>query len=314
MIIDDPMKGGDAASESARRSLETWYSETLVSRADNKKNNRELIVMQRLHVDDLSGILLERGGYQHLCLPAIAGEPKTIPIGPNGATWYRPTGDLIDPENEPLGVYESLKLSMGTKAFSAQYLQDPLPEENGVLKWEWFRTYTELPRASPGLMRWHASWDLAVQPGEGHDWSVGIIAVEIQSKLYIKSVIRVREALPYVINRIQDVRREHPGVTTYIEAGGNGPAAIQQLRHNGMPNLHSVTPRYSKEVRLSTISPQIERGMVHLPANASWLTDFKKEMLAFPRSTYDDQVDALSQLVQEVLTPRGRTGIMEMIA
>jgi hypothetical protein len=72
IIIDDPIKPQDAQSKSIRDKTIQWYENTLLSRLDDKVHGAIVIVMQRLHLDDLSGHLLERGGFEHLCLPAIA--------------------------------------------------------------------------------------------------------------------------------------------------------------------------------------------------------------------------------------------------
>jgi hypothetical protein len=74
LIIDDPLKPQDAQSESARESLKQWYCNTLLSRLDHKSEGSIIIVMQRLHPDDIVGHVLEQGGWTHLNLPAIAEE------------------------------------------------------------------------------------------------------------------------------------------------------------------------------------------------------------------------------------------------
>ena len=72
IIIDDPMKPADAQSEARRLDLQQWFSNTLLSRLDDKVNGAIVLVMQRLHIDDLAGYLMEQGGWEVLSLPAIA--------------------------------------------------------------------------------------------------------------------------------------------------------------------------------------------------------------------------------------------------
>src|SRR4029077_11203325 len=81
IIIDDPIKPQDAQSQSVREKTIQWYENTLLSRLDDKVHGAIVVVMQRLHQDDLSGHLLERGGFEHLCLPAIAERAETIQLG-----------------------------------------------------------------------------------------------------------------------------------------------------------------------------------------------------------------------------------------
>jgi hypothetical protein len=72
IIIDDPLKPNDAMSEAVRLRVIEWYRSTLLSRGDDKTEMRIVVVMQRVHQDDLVGYLLEQGGFDHLNLPAIA--------------------------------------------------------------------------------------------------------------------------------------------------------------------------------------------------------------------------------------------------
>ena len=126
VILDDPMKPKEAMSETARASVIEWYKGTLLSRLNMKTEDAIIVVMQRLHVDDLVGNLLEQGGWEHLDIPAIAQESQRIPLG-GGRFYDRQVGDVLDPVREPQHVLDELKAAMGTMDFSAQYLQRPVP-------------------------------------------------------------------------------------------------------------------------------------------------------------------------------------------
>ena len=122
VIIDDPMKSQDAQSEAARESTKQWYANTLLSRLDDKSKDAIVVVMQRLHVDDLVGHLLEQGGWTHLNLPAIAQFEHGVQLGEDRHHLRRP-GDLLHPEREPSHVLDEFKRSMGSLDFAAQYQQ-----------------------------------------------------------------------------------------------------------------------------------------------------------------------------------------------
>ena len=96
IIIDDPMKAQDAHSESVREGVKRWYSHTLMSRLDDKSKDSIVVVMQRLHVDDLVGHLLDQGGWTHLNLPARADTDQRIPLG-NGRVYLREPGSFCIP-------------------------------------------------------------------------------------------------------------------------------------------------------------------------------------------------------------------------
>src|SRR5215207_5059960 len=91
IVIDDPLKAEDAASEIARKRAIEWYGGTLVSRLNDKKSGSIIVVMQRLHENDLAGHLLGQGGWEHLDLPSIAVDNSVIAIT-GGRTKMRQVG------------------------------------------------------------------------------------------------------------------------------------------------------------------------------------------------------------------------------
>jgi hypothetical protein len=134
LIIDDPLKPQDAQSESAREALKQWYSNTLLSRLDNKSEGSIIVVMQRLHPDDLVGHLLDQGGWRHLNLPAIAEKEMEVALSPT-RTHRRQIGDLLHPTRESQTALDELKASMGSVEFAAQYQQAPIPIGGNLIKW-----------------------------------------------------------------------------------------------------------------------------------------------------------------------------------
>jgi hypothetical protein len=133
IIVDDPLKAEEAMSETARRRVIDWYAGTLVSRLNDKENGPIVVVMQRLHEDDLAGHLIEQGGWHHLDLPAIAVEDSTIPVG-HGKLLTRRRGEVLHAERESPEVLDRIKTEIGSLMFSAQYQQRPVPLE-GNLSW-----------------------------------------------------------------------------------------------------------------------------------------------------------------------------------
>ena len=140
IVLDDPQKPDEALSEAHRNSAGQWFDTTLLSRLDSKSDGAVVIVMQRLHEDDLAGRLLEKGGWHHLKIPAIAEQDERIPIGP-GRIYRRKAGTVIDPRRESLEDLERLKQQMTELFFSAQYQQEPIPLAGNIIKAEWFKEY-----------------------------------------------------------------------------------------------------------------------------------------------------------------------------
>lgn len=294
-IIDDPMKAGDAQSETTRAKVKSWYDETLLSRLDHKKTGAIVLVMQRLHVDDLAGHVLGQGGWIHLDLPAIAEEPMTVDLG-GGRVYHRKVGELLHPEREDQAVLDELRAAMGSLAFSAQYQQRPVPPGGNMIKWKWFKTYDHLPdRRKPGV-RVVQSWDTASKSHELADYSVGITAILTDGAFYIVDVVRARLDYPDLKRRIAEEAKKWDADSILIEDKGSGLSLNQDLRREHLYTI-PITPDADKVVRMSTCTAQIEAGQVLLPRSAPWLSDFRAELLAFPDGRHDDQADALSQLI-----------------
>ena len=118
--------------------------------------------MQRLHLDDISGHLLERGGFEHLCLPAIAERKQIIQLG-GGRRHVREIGDVLDPVREPLSALERQRNAMTPLVFSAQFQQSPIPLEGNLIKRDWIRYFKgSLPRREGDYFV--TSWDTAMPP------------------------------------------------------------------------------------------------------------------------------------------------------
>jgi hypothetical protein len=168
IIIDDPIKAADVMSDTARKAAIEWLTNVLMSRLNDQKTGAIVLVMQRLHQNDLAGELLERGGWHELRLPAIAPEEALISIG-GGRVYRRAEGAILHPARQSRETLEAIRAEIGSTAFAAQYLQDPLPAEGNVIKAAWLRTYAPFdPLALPGQIV--QSWDTASKDGLMNDW------------------------------------------------------------------------------------------------------------------------------------------------
>jgi hypothetical protein len=148
VVIDDPLKQEDAHSEAVRRRSIEWYRSTLLSRPDDKQAALIVLVMQRVHQDDLAGYLEEQGGFETLNLPAIAPQTKTYDLG-DGRFYVRQKGELLHPAHEPVSVLLDLKRQMGPIAFSAQYQQSSIPPGGTIIKRKWFVYCDSAPTYRP---------------------------------------------------------------------------------------------------------------------------------------------------------------------
>lgn len=304
VIIDDPMKAADANSEAERRRVKTWFDQTLLTRLDDKTTGAIIIVMQRLHVDDLAGHVLDHEGFVHLNLPAIAPELAFILTDPVRFKRREP-GDILDPHREPLSVLEDLMRRMGSATFSAQYLQDPVPPTGNMVDWDWFqvRQGDDRPAAArrTGREMIVQSWDTATKANELSDYSACVTARVLGKEVDILNVYRGRLDYPALRKKIIGDRNRWDADTVLIEDKGSGSSLIADLKGQGFRTV-GITPDGDKIVRMSACSAMIEQGSVSIPNEATWIDDFRQELLAFPQSRHDDQVDALSQLLNWVRT------------
>ncbi len=298
VIVDDPQKPADAMSPARRAATLDWFRNTLSSRLDDKRSDSIIVVMQRLHEDDLAAHLIEAGGWMHLNLPAIATDDETIDIGGSRSV-RRMVGEPLHVEREPIEVLEELRATMGPFHYSAQYQQAPVPEQGNLVRWDWFGTFAGVAELGP-QGRIVQSWDFAVKDGEHNDYSVCITAHVRRNQVSILDVFRRKLDYPAQRKAVIRLAHEHRANVVLIEAAATGSplaADLRSLNTTGVPTPIAVTPRGSKSERISIQSHQIEAGNVRVREKAPWIDEFRNEIVAFPAGRHDDQVDALSQLL-----------------
>jgi predicted phage terminase large subunit-like protein len=289
IIIDDPIAALAALSQKSREHVRDWYFNTLLSRLDDKQNGAIVLVMQRLHEDDLAGVLL-RGSdeWTVLSLPAIAEQDEQIPIG-NGQFHFRHDGDVLHPERESRDVLESLR-KLSAETFAAQYQQQPVDPGGGTIKRPWVRRYDQLPKS--GLII--QSWDVASKQGEENDYSVCTTWLVHEIKYYLIDVLRSRFDFPTLRRKVSEQAKLYKASHILIEDAGVGTALIQELKSAQFPVI-PVKPEYDKKIRMAIQSGKFENGQVFFPKEAPWLADLEAELFAFPSGRHDDQVDSISQ-------------------
>ena len=290
IIIDDPIKLGDAMSEAVRARVIEWYRSTLLSRGDDKTTTRIVVVMQRVHQNDLVGYLQEQGGFEVLNLPAIAQRSQTYDLG-GGRAYTREQGELLHPQHEPADTLIELKREMGPIAFSAQYQQSPIPPGGTIIKRKWLTTYDEIA-FQPGD-RIVMSWDIALSEIESGDYSACVVLLIRNEVVFILEALRGRFPFETLKRKVIELRRRYHASTLLIERSPISLGLIQSLREQSI-NVTTYKPDTDKRARLIAQTDLFAGGSVRLPQRAGWLEAFVAELLAFPGG-HDDQVDALTQ-------------------
>jgi predicted phage terminase large subunit-like protein len=298
IVIDDPLKAEEANSDVARKRVNDWYSGTLVSRLNDKDKGAIVVVMQRLHENDLAGYLLNQRGWEHLDLPAIAIEEQVIPLDHHRVK-LRSVGEILHPAREGKEALDRIKAEIGSLKFSAQYQQQPVPLEGNLIRREWIRFYDHLPQDSAG--RVVQSWDIAMMTGDGNSFSVCTTWRIVGSDFFLIDVFRARLQYPDLRRKVASLAARHGAESILIENVGPGMALLQDLWRDlpqGMVRPIGQKPDGSKVDRMVAQSAKIEAGHLHLPKEAAWLDTFLLEILAFPNGRHDDQVDSVSQFLK----------------
>jgi len=314
VIIDDPLKPDEAVSDSQRKAANDWFDGTLYSRLNDKRKGCIILIAQRLHENDLIGHALGLEPWKLIRLPAIAEEDETHVIQtPYGTRRFqRRIGEALHPEREPLEVLHHLREAMGEYNFSGQYQQSPAPLGGGLVKAEWFKTYTanELPAKFEMVFQ---SWDTANKPTELSDYSVSSTWGVKDKHLYLLHVYRKRVGYPDLKRAVRDQAEAFSPQVILIEDKASGTQLIQELVGEGMHAIRQYEPTMDKIMRMHSVTSTIENGFVHLPDKAAWLGEYLHELTTFPMGKNDDQADSTSQALDwfKINSTQGVYGLLE---
>lgn len=301
IILDDILKPDDALSETRRKAANEWYFNTLLSRLNSKESGVIILVMQRLHQEDLVGKVTDREHWEVLSLPAIAERDEDYIIeGLLGNRRYlRKVGEALHPERDSVETYHKIREAIGEYNFQSQYQQNPMSREGGLIKGAWIKYCEphEWPQAFEYVLQ---SWDTANKSGERNDYSVCTTWGTHDGNFYLLDVFRKRLIFPELKRAVLDLfHKWHPN-KLLIEDKGSGTLLIQELRFEYIWCLEAYTPDQGSDklIRLDAQSIKFESGRVYLPKRAHWVDEYLREITSFPGSKHDDQVDSTSQALE----------------
>jgi predicted phage terminase large subunit-like protein len=293
IVIDDPIKATDALSAAERRRVAEFYDNTLYTRLNDKRTGAVVLIMQRLHQDDLVGHVMAKDEWEVVSIPAIETEDCVYRLSDDPADVYRRlAGELLHADREPWPVLEQIRRAQGSLLFSAQYQQAPVPPEGNILKRDWVRFYENWPTSFDFTV---ASWDTASTLSETADYSVGTIWGAKGLDFYLLDLVRARLEVPELRREVIRLSRHWRVDQTVIEDTDIGRAITQDLRRSGEYAAILSRPLFDKEARFLAQSARFEAGQVHVPQDVPWLAGWLEELLAFPNARHDDQVDSTSQ-------------------
>lgn len=333
LIVDDPTRDFAAAhSEAARKSVWEWWTANATTRLEPP--SLVIVVQTRWHEDDLTGRLLsyehegDPGEWEQVILPAVAdhdpAKGETDPLGREpGEPLLSP---LIPGETKEQAVerFQKLRRDVGSYTWAALYQQKPAPAQGAIFNVGWWRYWTldpakvtddgrvvllDLERLRGGRIL--DSWDAAFKDTKSSDFVVGQRWARVGADRFLLHQSRARRSFVETIAAMRTFFEEgvaHSHAHQHlVEDKANGPAIISVLQ-DSVSGIKPVNPRGSKEARARAITPEIESGHVYLPlpppegvaGEFAWVWEFLAEARSFPTGSHDDQVDAMSQALDEL--------------
>lgn len=305
LILDDPINPKKALSDVERTSANDWVDQTWSTRKNNPKKSHEVVVMQRLHVNDTTGHVLSKDPekWEHLVIPQEA-ETKTIVIFPRSKRKViRKKGDLLHPERMGPPEIKGTKKRLGTYGFAGQHQQRPTPLGGGRIKLEWFPRYKKKPLRK-NASRCFLSFDTAQKEKEINDPSVGGVFLEEDNQWNLVHVWKKQVQYPKLKQQVIDMAEKWVPHAILIEDKSSGESLIQELKKDTSLPIIAITPETSKILRLDAQTPSLEAGVLALPDSNIYHLDwvqYVEECLAnFPAPVSWDELDMMSQFLKYI--------------
>lgn len=318
LLVDDATSPEEAMSETIMESHLRWFDNTWTSRLNNKNEDVMIVVGQRLKLFDLPGHLMRQNGWESLVLPAIFESQKTFSMG--RITKTVEIGELLHPErfSKKFLENEKLKSSFG---FAGQYMQNPVPEGGGIIKYDWFELWPakqKLPRFSFIMQVWDTAFTEKTSGDPSGCVTFGVFFPDEEIKDSIRQMgggfaVMVIDCFNEHLG-FPDLRAKMIEMRSYrygdqekavdmilVEDKASGISIIQELKLAGLPIKAFKPGRMDKTSRLHSVSHFIENGMVYIPESTvhsgkvrDWAQEFVDQICSFPVAQHDEMVDCAS--------------------
>lgn len=306
VILDDPLSADDANSEAALMAAELSFLEALPTRINNDQS-AIVVIMQRLHERDTSGLILTKGlPYVHLCLPMRFEAERRCQTAIGFIDPRTSEGELLFPDRFPEAQVAELERTLGSYATAGQLQQRPVPRGGGLFKKGWFGTVKALPVGC----RFVRGWDLAATEDAEAAATAGILLAQTPDGRFIIANA-VRDQLgPMGVERLMKSTAEQDRASYGAvrgsfpqDPGQAGKAQAQHIMRHVLSGFdyHFSPETGDKETRALPLAAQAEAGNVFL-LEGDWNAAFLDEIATFPMGKWKDQVDAASRAFTELTT------------
>ena len=313
-VIDDPHSLDGAESEVERTKATRRFLEGGLNRVNDQATSAIVVVMQRLHEADLTGVLLARKlGFVHLMIPMeFEAERRCVtPLGWSDPRSYE--GELMDPVRMPRSVVDTLK-SVSDFSWAGQYQQRPVPREGGLFKRHWFAD--KIIRQAPEGTVWVRHWDLAASKRSNAARTAGVkLGRTLDGKFVVGHVVLAQEEGAEVRKLIKSTAALD-GVACEISLPQDPGQAGKVQKQDFVAGLAGYVVRATPETgdkytRAEPFSAQCEAGNVYL-IEGDWNAAYLDELCLFPGGTFKDQVDATSGAFGRLVEPMKGRGAWEL--
>lgn len=293
IIIDDPHKVDDVFSELQRNRTNERLNTTIKSRRNNRRTPI-IIIMQRLHAEDMTGYVLSGGmgeSFYHLNIPAINED-----------------GTPLWPHKHTIDELMSMKAA-DPWTFSAQYMQNPTPEDGTFFKREWFKRY-RIGEEPETLVKYGAA-DYAVSDGRGDYTEQGICGFDSKDNLWLLDWWSGRTTADVWISKQIDLVREHEPMLWVAEAGvirrSVEPFLLSEQRKKSCYyRLEWLPSNKDKSAQARAFQALASQGKVYIPL-CPWGDELLMQLLQFPKGKFDDKVDVcglMGRILDQTFSPR----------
>lgn len=294
IIIDDPQNPVKIHNKSERNKVNSWFDNVLISRLNNKNKGKIILVMQRLHEDDLTSHLINKPNspWEILSIPAIENQNRIYEFQGNQYI-YRKDGSILHQDRDNAKIIANIIDELGTHVFSAQYQQNPAIDD-GIIKAEWFDGFDA---NDVKMEKIYYSIDTAFGLKHNNDYTIIMKIGKNGNLFYIVDIIRKKMTYPVLKKLIVDKLKNEKITGVFIEDKNIGSSLIQEIRTETTYNIIGINPKLDKISRIFSCLGILESKRVLINKNQKWNDEFIKEITNIPNSAHDDQIDALTQFL-----------------
>lgn len=316
LIIDDPHSVKTAESDAERNETTRLFREGATNRLNDQQRSAIVVVMQRLHEADLSGVIKKLGmEYVHLLLPMEFEVERKCRTSIGFEDPRSVEGELLDPGRFPRSEVEKLKRDMGSFAYAGQYQQRPAPRSGGMFKRAWFEGKTI--GAAPKGTRWVRHWDLAATAKKTSARTAGVKIGKAPDGSFIVGHSSTTQSEGPEVRKLIKATAETD--TRYVEISlPQDPGQAGKVQARDMVAMlagfkaHAEPETGDKVTRAEPFAAQCEAGNVFIIEGA-WNEAYLGELCLFPGGAFKDQVDASSGAFARLTGTKGRMQISESL-